>query len=147
MNQPEINESLVEWAFGGYLPYGTYPEGLVEELNLDSAEFMAESVALSHFMTAVGEEGQRRMFPFAPGDVVQGEFRGFELTETGLHLPVGIRMNIDLVPGSSPGLMREEVVPLWSEQEKSLRVPNFDYERAGGSIWRKIIANRVKIQF
>lgn len=147
MSQPEIDPTLALWAFQGHLPYGTYPEGVVEDMNSRTAEFMTESVALSHFYTTTGEEAKLGRFAFSQEDVVQGEFRGFELTEEGLHLPVGIRMNVDLVPGSSPGITREEVVPLWDEGTKSLKIPNFAYQRSGGSIWGKIMQGKVKIRF
>lgn len=147
MSQFEIDPKLVMWAFEGHLPYGTYPESFVEEINSSSAECMSETVALSHFYIRTDEEEGLRRFAFAKEDVAQGEFRGFELTEGGSHLPIGIRMNLDLVPGSSPGIRREEVVPLWDEERRALKIPNFDYQRTSGSIWGKILQSKVKIRF
>lgn len=93
----------------------------------------------------MGEEEDKLLrFAFPPEDVIEGEFRGFELIEGRLYFPVGIRMNMNLVPGSSPGMNREEVVRLWAEEAESLRVPNFDYQRPGGSIWSKILRNEIK---
>jgi hypothetical protein len=147
MSQPEIDPKLAAWAFSRLLPYGSYPEGIVEEMNLSSAEHMSGPVALSHFYMWMGEEGKLRKFAFSKEDVIHGEFRGYELTEEELYLPVGIRMNVNLVPGSSPGITREEVVPLWVERTKSLRVPSFNYRRTGGSIWGRILENKMKIRF
>jgi hypothetical protein len=142
MSQFEIEPSLVTLAFEGHVPYGTDVDVVVEDavgrMNEATAEHMYETVGLTHFFMAMGKEGKLRRFEFPRDDVVQGEFRGFEVTEDGLHLPVGIRMNVDLVPGSSPGVQREEVVPLWSESTKGLRVPTFDYQRPGGSILETI---------
>ncbi|HEX5456230.1 MAG TPA: hypothetical protein VFW77_02580 [Candidatus Saccharimonadales bacterium] len=145
MSNPEIDARVVKWAFDGYLPYGSYPEAVVEDMNEGSSEHMEETVALSHFYTR-SKKGDLRMCEFSPEDIVQGEFRRFELTENGLHLPVGIRMNVNLVPGSSPGITREEVVPLWSERAESLRIPNFDYRRTGGSIWKKVLESRMRMR-
>lgn len=137
--------SVATWATG-HLPYGSMPEEVVEKLNENTAEHMGKLVALSHFYTMY--EGEPRRFAVPAEDVIQGEFRGFELTEEGLHMPVGIRMNVDLVPGSSPGVHREDVVPLWSEEAKALRVPNFDYSRKGGTFWSRVIGNgSQKIKF
>lgn len=145
MSKPEIDPGLITLAFEGHLPYGTHVEGAVERMNEEASGFMAETVALSHFYKAVGKGDRIRKFAFPQDGVVLGEFRGFELTEEGLHMPVGIRMNIDLVPGSSPGVHREEVVPLWVENTKAFRIPNFDYQRPGGSIL-ETLQRHVKIK-
>lgn len=117
-----------------------YLSSLIETLNAHTRSRRRQPIGIDSLVFINPEKPDEITdFPIADEDVVVGRFEEFLLH--GESKPrVAVRMFVNITPDISPGIFREEILPLWNEDERALRWPNFDYQpRPKPKFWYRLL--------
>lgn len=124
-----------------------YVDIFIDELNRYTAEKHGQPVALDRLFFANPQTPNSVTSMRLGADMLKGNFLGFAKVESEVF-GVGVRIMVDLLPGSSPGIYREELIPLWHHEAQALRWPNFDYTPStSGAFWHDVLLKMRMFKF